>query len=158
MNPTLLRFSRPPMTRSTAASKSTMEMKSLAPRAAISAASLHTFAMSAPANPGDSAARRSLREVKKTISQYHIILQSSQAGLGRWCDNASLDRSMQHVKGRSVTECATAVLMSHLKYSTGRSSFSLARWMRKMASRPVMSGRSIEICRSNLQPRTHPPS
>ena len=87
------------MTRSTAASKSTMLMKSLAPRAAISAASFVTLAMSAPAKPGLSAARRSL------------------------------------------------------KYSTGLSSLSLARWMRKMASRPVMSGRSMLIWRSNLHAR-----
>ena len=46
---TLLRFSRPPMTRSVAASKSTMLTSSLPPRAAMSAASLQTFAMSAPA-------------------------------------------------------------------------------------------------------------
>jgi len=48
---TLFFFSRPPMMRSTAASKSTMLTASLADRAAISAASLHTLAMSAPAKP-----------------------------------------------------------------------------------------------------------
>ena len=47
---TLLRFSRPPMTLSVAASKSTMLTSSLPPRAAMRAASLHTFAMSAPAH------------------------------------------------------------------------------------------------------------
>ena len=45
---TLLRFSRPPMTLSVAASKSTMLTSSLPERAAMRAASLHTFAMSAP--------------------------------------------------------------------------------------------------------------
>ena len=47
---TLLRFSRPPMTLSVAASKSTMLTSSLPPRAAMRAASLHTLAMSAPAH------------------------------------------------------------------------------------------------------------
>ena len=56
---TLLRFSSPPMTRSTAASKSIMPMASLSDRAAIRAASLQMFAISAPAKPGVRAARRS---------------------------------------------------------------------------------------------------
>lgn len=55
---TLLRFSRPAMTRSAAASKSSSVTASLLPRAATSAASLTTLAMSAPAKPGVSAARR----------------------------------------------------------------------------------------------------
>ena len=45
---TLLRFSRPPMTRSTAASKSIMDTLALPERAAINAASFDTLAMSAP--------------------------------------------------------------------------------------------------------------
>lgn len=48
---TLFFFSRPPMMRSTAFSKSTMVTASLLLRAAKSAASLHTLAMSAPAKP-----------------------------------------------------------------------------------------------------------
>jgi hypothetical protein len=57
---TLFFFSAPPMTLSMAVSKSGMSTASLAPRAATSAASLHTLAMSAPEKPGVRAARRSL--------------------------------------------------------------------------------------------------
>mmetsp|Transcript_4097 Transcript_4097/g.10491 ORF Transcript_4097/g.10491 Transcript_4097/m.10491 type:complete len:304 (+) Transcript_4097:621-1532(+) len=58
---TLFFFSSPPITRSIAASKSVRFTNSLSALAAIRAASLHTFAMSAPANPGVRAARRSLK-------------------------------------------------------------------------------------------------
>mmetsp|Transcript_11010 Transcript_11010/g.31097 ORF Transcript_11010/g.31097 Transcript_11010/m.31097 type:complete len:230 (+) Transcript_11010:1094-1783(+) len=56
---TLFLFSRPPMTRSTASSKSLIVTAVLSVRAAMSAASLHTLAMSAPAKPGVRAAMRS---------------------------------------------------------------------------------------------------
>ena len=55
---TLFRFSNPAITRSAADSKSTSPTASLLDRAATSAASLTTFAMSAPAKPGVRAARR----------------------------------------------------------------------------------------------------
>mmetsp|Transcript_116776 Transcript_116776/g.324649 ORF Transcript_116776/g.324649 Transcript_116776/m.324649 type:complete len:214 (-) Transcript_116776:210-851(-) len=54
-----LRFSRPPMTRSVAASKSVRLMRLFFLRAAMMAASLHTLAISAPAKPGVRAAMRS---------------------------------------------------------------------------------------------------
>mmetsp|Transcript_11058 Transcript_11058/g.34919 ORF Transcript_11058/g.34919 Transcript_11058/m.34919 type:complete len:267 (+) Transcript_11058:1394-2194(+) len=51
-------FSRPPSTRSTARSRCDMPTEPAPSRAAISAASLHTFAISAPLIPGVSAASR----------------------------------------------------------------------------------------------------
>ena len=51
-------FSIPPMTRSIAASKSSIVTASAARRAPTMAASLQTFAMSAPLIPGESAASR----------------------------------------------------------------------------------------------------
>mmetsp|Transcript_7776 Transcript_7776/g.27610 ORF Transcript_7776/g.27610 Transcript_7776/m.27610 type:complete len:227 (-) Transcript_7776:2054-2734(-) len=54
-----LRFSRPPITRSVASSKSESEILLFFLRAAMMAASLQMFAISAPANPGVSAASRS---------------------------------------------------------------------------------------------------
>ena len=56
---TLFFFSRPPMTRSTASSKCLRLTSVQSALAAMSAASLHTLAMSAPANPGVRAAMRS---------------------------------------------------------------------------------------------------
>ncbi|OSX72219.1 hypothetical protein BU14_0457s0012 [Porphyra umbilicalis] len=53
---TLLRFSKPPITRSAAASKSSTRTAVCSWRAAMSAASLHTLAISAPAKPGVSVA------------------------------------------------------------------------------------------------------
>lgn len=56
---TLFFFSRPPMTLSMACSKCDMLTTVSLARAATSAASLHTLAISAPLNPGVRAAKRS---------------------------------------------------------------------------------------------------
>mmetsp|Transcript_4972 Transcript_4972/g.16657 ORF Transcript_4972/g.16657 Transcript_4972/m.16657 type:complete len:296 (+) Transcript_4972:792-1679(+) len=88
----LLFFSRPPITRSTALWKCSMATLSARARAAWSAASLHTLAMSAPENPGVSAA---------------MALATWSAGspsliLPRWCRNTS---KRPRMSGRSMRIC-----------------------------------------------------
>ena len=56
----LVRFSRPPMMRSTASKKSWWVTNFLSLRAANKAASLHTLAMSAPLKPGVCFERKSM--------------------------------------------------------------------------------------------------
>jgi len=58
MDKILFFFSRPAITRSIAFSKSIKSIDSLSLLAAINAASLHAFAISAPENPGVNAANR----------------------------------------------------------------------------------------------------
>ena len=74
---TFVFFSKPPMMRSTASRKSWRHTVLALRRAAIRAASLHTFAMSAPENPGVWRASRSISTESSTFTGFRCTMNIS---------------------------------------------------------------------------------
>jgi hypothetical protein len=97
------------MTLSMAVSKSTMSTDVLAPRAATSAASLHTLAMSAPEKPGVRAASRSLYASMARVS-FSLPRWTCQRGGGK-------SEVLQDI---TLTAAADGASTAHVHGNTGR--------------------------------------
>mmetsp|Transcript_11732 Transcript_11732/g.21273 ORF Transcript_11732/g.21273 Transcript_11732/m.21273 type:complete len:313 (+) Transcript_11732:736-1674(+) len=146
---TLFFFSNPPTIRSSALSKWAMVMHSAASRAAVSAASLHAFMMSAPENPAD-------RVAKPLASSSFVVVGSVVMGFR--CTFQISMRSASGGASRATCRSKRPGRSSALSSTSGRLVPASTTTPAEVLKPSISTSRAFSVLsRSSLRPPLLPP-